>query len=138
MTIAEVVTRDTTEDAYEHLADVVVTPERVHAFAEATRDFNPIHFDNEVARKFNLDGVIAHGGLITGIVSQVMFERFGDGVMPRRIGETKFLLPVYTGSRISIFSRVTRERCNVKMVDVEVRADGNVVLVLKDIMLLVP
>lgn len=138
MAISAVNTRGTAKKTLQHLADVVVTPEQVRAFAEATGDCNPIHLDEGAARKFGLNGAIAHGGLITGIVSRVMFEKFGDGVMPGRIGKTTFLLPVYTGSKISIFFQVAKERGNAKVVDVQVYVDGNVVLTLKNILLVIP
>ncbi len=41
-------------------------------YAGASGDFNPIHFDDEVARQFGLDGVIAHGMFTMGLVTRLI------------------------------------------------------------------
>lgn len=40
-----------------------MTREKIVRFAGAVQDFNPIHYDDEFARKAGLPGVIAHGPL---------------------------------------------------------------------------
>jgi len=46
-----------------------ITREQLKAYAEASGDFNPIHLDEEVAKKAGLPGIIAHGMLIAGIMA---------------------------------------------------------------------
>lgn len=43
-----------------------ITPEAVQKFAEATGDWNPIHFDDDAARRAGLPGRCAHGLWIAG------------------------------------------------------------------------
>jgi 3-hydroxybutyryl-CoA dehydratase len=38
----------------------MVTQQNVNLYAEASRDFNPIHIDEEFARKTALGGTVAH------------------------------------------------------------------------------
>lgn len=54
-----------------------VTQEHVNLYAQASRDFNPIHLDPEFARKARLPGTIAHGMLILAYVSGYMTGYFG-------------------------------------------------------------
>lgn len=47
-----------------------ITREMLRAYAEASGDFNPIHLDDEVAKKVGLPGIIAHGMLIAGLMAE--------------------------------------------------------------------
>ena len=55
----------------------LVTQENVNLYAEASRDFNPIHIDEEFAKKTKLGGRVAHGMLILAYVSEMMLGAFG-------------------------------------------------------------
>lgn len=44
--------------------------EQLKAYAKASGDFNPIHLDENVAKKVGLPGVIAHGMLIAGLIAE--------------------------------------------------------------------
>jgi acyl dehydratase len=54
-----------------------ITQENINLYAEASRDFNPIHIDEAFARQTPLGGTIAHGMLILAYVSQLMTACFG-------------------------------------------------------------
>ncbi len=54
-----------------------IVQEEINLYAKASRDFNPIHIDEEFARKTPLGGTIAHGMLILAYVSQMMTNSFG-------------------------------------------------------------
>jgi acyl dehydratase len=47
-----------------------ITKEQLRAYAEASGDHNPIHLDEEVAKSVGLPGIIAHGMLIAGLISE--------------------------------------------------------------------
>ena len=76
-----------------------VTERDIELFGEATGDFNPVHFDEEYARKTVFRGRVAHGALSIGFISAVVGTRLpGAGTIfvsanvyfkgPVRIGET--------------------------------------------------
>ena len=76
-----------------------VTERDVQLFGEATGDMNPVHFDEEFARKTVFRGRVAHGALSIGFISAVIGTRLpGAGSIfvsaniifkaPVRIGET--------------------------------------------------
>ena len=76
-----------------------VTERDVQLFGEATGDMNPVHFDEEFARKTVFRGRVAHGALSIGFISALLGTKLpGDGSIflsasivfkvPVRIGDT--------------------------------------------------
>ena len=76
-----------------------VTEEDVQAFGKATGDMNPVHFDEEYAKKTLFKGRVAHGVLSIGFISAVLGMKLpGEGAIfvsakvefkaPVRIGDT--------------------------------------------------
>jgi 3-hydroxybutyryl-CoA dehydratase len=76
-----------------------VTEEDIQAFGKATGDMNPVHFDEEYAKKTLFKGRVAHGVLSIGFISAVLGMKLpGEGTIfvsakvefkaPVRIGDT--------------------------------------------------
>ena len=76
-----------------------VTEHAIALFGEATGDMNPVHFDEEFARKSIFRGRVAHGALSIGYISGVIGTQLpGGGAIfvsasivfktPVRIGDT--------------------------------------------------
>jgi acyl dehydratase len=57
---------------------VVVDRARLVRYAGASGDFNPIHWNDRVARDVGLPGVIAHGMWTMGAVVDVVVDALGD------------------------------------------------------------
>jgi 3-hydroxybutyryl-CoA dehydratase len=79
--------------------DTTVTERHIQLFGEATGDMNPVHFDEDYARKTIFRGRVAHGALSVGFISAVLGTRLpGEGTIfvsasivfktPVRIGDT--------------------------------------------------
>jgi 3-hydroxybutyryl-CoA dehydratase len=79
--------------------DHTVTERHVQLFGEATGDFNPVHFDEDFARKTVFRGRVAHGVLSMGFISAAIGTKLpGQGTIfvsaslvfktPVRIGDT--------------------------------------------------
>lgn len=66
---------------------------RLVRYAGASGDFNPIHWNDRVAREVGLDGVIAHGMLTMGIAAAALEGWAGDPARIRSLG-TRFSRPV--------------------------------------------
>ncbi|HYF92686.1 MAG TPA: MaoC family dehydratase [Symbiobacteriaceae bacterium] len=73
---------------------VEVTDAAVRRFAEASGDWNPIHFDEAAARQAGLPGRCAHGLWIVGLAGQCLAAA---GYRIRRIS-ARFERPVLVGS----------------------------------------
>jgi acyl dehydratase len=51
---------------------------QLRRYAEASGDYNPIHMDEEIARRVGLDGVIAHGMLSMAFLGQFISQQIKD------------------------------------------------------------
>ena len=85
---------------------LVITQERISAFAEATGDRQWIHLDRERAEKESPYGAtIAHGFLTLSLLSSLMqdaiqFEQAGRRAINYGLNRVRFPSAVRTGSRI--------------------------------------
>jgi acyl dehydratase len=69
-------------------------------YSGVVRDFNPVHYDDEFARKLGLPGVIAQGPLTVTLVLDALVASLGA----ERIGGLKMRLkaPVFPGDQLSL------------------------------------
>lgn len=78
----------------------------VDGFAALTGDFNPIHVDEEFAKRTRWQGRIAHGMLVAGLVTQTLSELGGEGAIHVR-QEVVFRSPVRIGDAVTVTSEIT-------------------------------
>jgi 3-hydroxybutyryl-CoA dehydratase len=86
----------------------VVTQENINLYAEASRDFNPIHINEDFAKKTPLGGTIAHGMLILAYVSQMMSVAFGQSWLTGGQLTVRFKAPARPGDTITVNGMVSR------------------------------
>ena len=86
----------------------IVSQENINLYAEASRDFNPIHIDEEFARKTPLGGTIAHGMLILVYVSQMMTNVFGINWLSGGTLNVRFKNPARPGDSLAIKGRISK------------------------------
>lgn len=78
-----------------------ITDRDVFAFADASGDFNPLHIDEEYARRSAFGRRIAHGILTAGIISTVLGSEIpGLGTIFVQL-EIRFLKPVFIGDTVT-------------------------------------
>jgi len=85
-----------------------ISQENINLFAEATRDFNPIHVDDNFARKTPFQGTIAHGMLVLAYVSQIMTAAFGRKWFDSSQLDVRLKTPVRPGD-ILTFGGIIRD-----------------------------
>jgi len=90
----------------------MVTQENINLYAEASRDFNPIHIDEDFAKKTPLGGTIAHGMLILAYVSQMMSAAFGQSWLAGGKLNVRFKTPARPGDSITVTGRISRIKRN--------------------------
>jgi len=106
-------------------------------YAGASGDFNPLHTDDEAARKAGFEGVIAHGMLIMGFFTQAittwMPQRFLKKINVRfkeatRVGDSITVIARVMEKEIT--NRLGRMVCSIEAVDqnMQVKASGTVEL----------
>ncbi len=86
----------------------VVTQENINLYAEASKDFNPIHIDEEFARKTPLGGTIAHGMFILAYVSQMMTFAFGQSWVVGGKLNVRFKVPARPGDTITVSGKISK------------------------------
>lgn len=55
-----------------------VTKVQLAQYAGASGDFNPLHLDDDFAKKIGMDGVIAHGMLVMGFLGEYVMHIAGQ------------------------------------------------------------
>ena len=85
----------------------IVAQENINLYAEASRDFNPIHIDQAFARKTPLGGTIAHGMLVLAYVSQMMTDVFGQSWLTGGRLNVRFKAPARPGDAITVGGKVS-------------------------------
>src|SRR4051812_23258342 len=115
-----------------------VTERDVQLFGEATGDMNPVHFDEEYARKTVFRGRVAHGVLTLGFMSAVMGNDLpGPGTIFVS-STTRFTAPVRIGETVKTVCTVKelRERRQVLL---ECRCSvGDTTVVEADVVVMAP
>jgi len=89
---------------------LAVTSETVEAYAQLTGDRNPLHFDEAFVAGTRFDGLLAQGGITTGLLhALVAMDLPGPGsVFVRQ--RWSFPRPVYIGDTIEARGEVTSVR----------------------------
>jgi acyl dehydratase len=99
--------------------------EQIRAYAEASGDHNPIHLDDEFARKVGLPGVIAHGMLQMGLMANVAVAAAGgDPRGIKRLG-CRFAAMVLPGDKVTFSGEPDAEG---RMEITAVKQDGERIL----------
>jgi len=81
-----------------------ISEQDINAFAELSGDFNPVHVNEEYAKKTFFKGRIAHGTISIGLLSAAMAKLPG---LPIFLGQDiKFLKPVRIGDTITATAEV--------------------------------
>ena len=79
-----------------------INEDMIQHYALATGDFNPIHFDDVAARASRFPGKVAHGMLLTGLISKVFGTQF-PGVGTIYLNQTlNFKKPCLVNSTINL------------------------------------
>jgi 3-hydroxybutyryl-CoA dehydratase len=80
-----------------------VTVEDNELFAQLSGDYNPIHFEDTVARQLGFEGRVSNGFVQESRIAAALVETFGsDGTIVVALEKnTRFLKPVYMGDVIT-------------------------------------
>ncbi|MCX7630315.1 MAG: MaoC/PaaZ C-terminal domain-containing protein, partial [Geminicoccaceae bacterium] len=105
--------------------------EDIELFAAVSGDANPIHLDEELAAKTPFKGVVAHGMLTAGLISNLLGNRLpGPGTI-YLAQELRFHRPVRIGDVVTASVTVTEKRPDKRIVVFDCRVTnqrGEVVL----------
>ena len=82
-----------------------VTQGQIINYAEVSRDFNPVHWDEGFAKKSQFGRPIAHGMLVLAFVSEMMTRAYGKSWLDSGKLKVRFKEPVFPGNLVEIFGR---------------------------------
>jgi 3-hydroxybutyryl-CoA dehydratase len=85
-----------------YTTDQVIDDQLVRAFAKLSGDCNPIHLDDEVAKKSKFGQRIAHGAILFAMISKACGMSL-PGLGTVYLSQTaSFKLPVYIGEKVKL------------------------------------
>lgn len=109
----------------------IITEEQVFAFATATGDWNPLHFDEDYASKTMFKGRIVHGLITAGLISAVLGTKLpGKGTIYLE-QHLRFRNPVRIGDAVTAeveVLEIIESRRRVRLRTTCVLDDGTTVL----------
>jgi len=89
-------------DSVEFQSQPPITREQLRAYAAASGDFNPIHLDEQVAKRAGLPGVIAHGMLTAAFIGERARQVASGGDWKLAQLQTRFKAMTFPGDVISV------------------------------------
>jgi acyl dehydratase len=79
----------------------------VHGFADLTGDHNPIHVDDDFAKKTKFGQRIGHGGILFGMISKVLATDM-PGIGTVYLNQlVNFRAPVFIGDTVTLEATIT-------------------------------
>ena len=107
-----------------------ITQEDIAAFARVSGDDQPLHLDEEFARKSRFGGIVAHGMLSGAIFSALLGKHIpGEGTILKSMGPLKFWAPIRPGERITYVAQIwdINEKGHMELELYALNTDGAVV-----------
>lgn len=108
-----------------------ITETDVILFAGVSTDINPVHLDEETAKKGIFGKRVAHGILVSGLISAVLGNKLPGPGSIYMGQELKFLAPVFIGDTITAEVEIIElipEKCRIKLNTTCTNQDGKVVI----------
>lgn len=104
---------------------VTVTEKMVQQFAEMSGDFNPVHMDEEHAKKTRFGRRIAHGMISAAIISRALAMELGPGGI--YLAQTlKFVNPIFINDTVVIGLSVKSLRSSgIGVIETTVTKEGS-------------
>jgi acyl dehydratase len=102
-----------------------------YRYSKASNDYNPIHLDNEVAKKAGLDGIIVHGLCTMAMTSEGIIEAYLDSEPSKLLSlGVRFSAPVYPGDELVVEGWENGSEDSIDMIgfDVTRKSDGKKVI----------
>ena len=97
----------------------LVTDELVRKFADLSGDFNPIHLDDDFAKRTRFGRRIAHGMLSGAFISAVLGNEFSERRIVYLSQTLRFVAPVFIGDTVTATATVTNIRADKPIVTLE-------------------
>lgn len=108
-----------------------ITETDVILFAGVSTDINPVHLDEEAAKQGIFGKRVAHGILVSGLISAVLGNKLPGPGSIYMGQDLKFLAPVYIGDTVTAEVEIIElipEKSRIKLNTTCTNQDGKVVI----------
>jgi len=106
--------------------EFTITGNLICKFASVSRDYNPLHLNERIAKQSRFGKCIAHGMLILSLISGIMGSKYpGPGTIICDM-LVKFCAPVYVGDTIEV--ELSQKDKSQKIIYIQVRRDNRVLI----------
>src|SRR5919112_251804 len=110
---------------------LTLTRRHVETFAELTGDYNPLHFDEDFARRTKFGALVVQGGLTTGLLHALVATDLPGPGSVFLSQQWKFTAPVYVDDTITAEAEVVSVHATKPVTQLRVRVtrqDGETAL----------
>jgi len=83
-----------------------ITVKRIRDYAQVSGDFNPLHVDENFARKTAFGGIVAHGMLTLAYVSEMMTKLFGEDWLSSGHLDVRFKNSACPGDELTLSGKI--------------------------------
>ena len=106
-----------------------LTQEKIHRYAEASGDHNPLHVDASYAATTQFGATIAHGMLVLAYISEMMTASFGASWAGSGALKVRFRGAARPGDTVTAAGRVVKIEGEKVVCEVECRNQNGEVLI---------
>ena len=92
--------------------DKMISEDLIRDYARMSGDFNLVHINREFAETSVFKGIVAHGMMTLGFISDMLIAHFGlDWCNSGRLS-VRFKLPARPGDVVRTYGRISRDQAN--------------------------
>lgn len=103
---------------------LTITAAHIQSFADFSGDYNPVHFDDEVAKQQGFKGRIAHGMVSASFFSKILANTFpGPGSIYLN-QSLKFHAPVYVNESLTYLLEIVSQKEGKPIFTIKTEAYG--------------
>lgn len=87
---------------------MLVTQENINIFAEISGGTDPIHIDPEFAAKTEFKTTLAHGLMLVGYISNMLYDAFGESWLSNGTINIKLVAPTKVNDEITTAGKIEK------------------------------